>query len=545
MSENQETSRSRLCKLLSTLLRDEPPKDIIKAMGDPAFLTPFTKGLGKTGNPAWSKAATLFEESFEKEKPDNVHRQLRFEYADMFLGVGADPVFPYESAHITGLPLVRQKNVFDLRSAYREVDIRPNPEYKDLEEHIGVEFEFLSYCLETDRNAEADTFLRKRLQTWGTSFFEHLYSRAQSPFYRAVAQFGLGNLEILEAENTTLSKSFITSLAALPLTTGLVTLSEGADQPLPDTTVATHCYTCGALCGMTAKLSDGILTGTVGLPGDPKGGGKLCPKGGSAPKHVYSAYRLKAPLIKEDGRFRKASWDEALERMAEGIKSIPEGKLAYFRGNDFCNWIHEALFGALGCPKGTHRTMCDNSNRMWNEHTQNDKRPWINYDESDYILHFGMNELATSYGQRKTAGLKQALKRGAKLVLFDPRKSETAAKADEWIPIKPATDGAVAMAMAWVIVTEDLYDKEFVTRWTEGFEKLKARLLGEEDGVVRTPEWAESISGVPAENNHSHCPRIRYGQGQGGHVLDGPRPKPERALEYRRGPNPQHPMWHP
>lgn len=276
-------------------------------------------------------------------------------------------------------------------------------------------------------------------------------------------------------------------------------LVKGAAELLPDVTVATRCYTCGALCGMTAKISDGILTGAVGLPGDPKGGGKLCPKGGSSPKHVYSAYRLKAPLVKEDGRFRKASWDEGLERMAEGIRSIPEGKLAYFRGNDFCNWIHEALFGALGCPKGTHRTMCDNSNRMWNEHTQNDKRPWINYEKSDYILHFGMNELSTSYGQRKTSDLKNAIKNGAKLVVFDPRKSETAAKAAEWIPIRPATDGAVAMAMAWVIITEDLYDKEFVAKWTEGFEKFRARLLGEEDGVERNPEWAEKISGVPAE----------------------------------------------
>lgn len=499
MSDNRASTYACLWRLLSELLRDEVAESLVATMGAPAFLAPFTQGLRDSGDGAWAEAAHLFNKAFEEKETAGLYRELRFEYADMFLGVGVDPVFPYESVHLTGLPMVRQKNVFDLRAAYRAADVRPNPDYKDLEEHIGVELEFLAHCLETGRDEQADAFLRERLSAWAPSFFEHLHRRAPSAFYRAVAKFGQGALALLGPGGAGVPGSLDAALATLPLERRLVTLAEGAEQPLPDATVATHCYTCGAVCGMTAKLSDGVLTGTSGLPGDPKGDGRLCPKGGSAAKHVYSAYRLKAPLVRDGGRLRKASWDEALDRMAEGIRSIPETKLAYFRGNDFCNWIHEALFAALGCPKGTHRTMCDNSNRMWNEHTQNDKRPWINYEESDYILHFGMNELATSYGQRKTAALKAALKRGAKLVVFDPRKSETAAKADEWIPVRPATDGAVAMGMAWVIVTEGLYDKDFVAKWTEGFDKFKARLLGEEDGTARTPQWAEGISGVPAD----------------------------------------------
>ncbi|RLC28008.1 MAG: molybdopterin oxidoreductase, partial [Deltaproteobacteria bacterium] len=91
-----------------------------------------------------------------------------------------------------------------------------------------------------------------------------------------------------------------------------------------------------------------------------------------------------------------------------------------------------------------------------------------------------------------------ALDRGAKLVVFDPRRSETAAAATEWIPLRPGTDAAVAMAMSYVIIKNDLYDKAFVSEWTYGFEDFKKRVLGEEDGVARTPEWAEEISGVPA-----------------------------------------------
>jgi len=91
---------------------------------------------------------------------------------------------------------------------------------------------------------------------------------------------------------------------------------------------------------------------------------------------------------------------------------------------------------------------------------------------------FGMNELATSAGQRKVANLKKAVKRGCKLVVIDPRRSETANIASEWIAIKPGTDGAMAMAMCYVLVKDDLYNKEFVESWTYGFEAFKKTPYG-------------------------------------------------------------------
>jgi thiosulfate reductase/polysulfide reductase chain A len=340
---------------------------------------------------------------------------------------------------------------------------------------------------------------------WAPAFCDQLEQNALSPYYREWAVIcrwilqNCGRLAESDASCGPLLANFARELSRSGLASLPPLLVPGAKPATADQEIPTHCYTCGALCGMTAKVEDGVLVKVAGLKGDPKGDGRLCPKGGASPKHVNSAYRLKAPLIRENGRFRKAGWDEALDLVASRLQAIPQGKLAYFRGNDFANFVHEAFFEHLGCPKGTHRTMCDNANRMANEHNLNDKRPWINYEESDYIIAFGMNELATSYGQRKTAALKAALKRGAKLVVFDPRKSETAAKATTWIPIKPGTDGAAAMAMAYVIITEDLYDKEFVREWTAGFDAFSDRVLGREDGTARTPEWAESICEVPAE----------------------------------------------
>lgn len=483
MNTNSDTGQASGWRLFAALLRDEISLESFRAMRQAAFLDP----LHDCGAPAAGLAAVL-----EDTGAEELWRENAYEYADLFLNAGKNPVFPYESVHVTQTPLVRQKPVFDLRAKYRQAGLRPAANWPDLEEHVAAEMEFLAWLLEHD-GGEQYAAMRESFGAWAPAFAAQLRECAQSPFYVA-----LGGLLLAALEDEVLLAALAPCAAALGVESGLVALEPG---PWPDEgkqTVNTHCYTCGALCGMEARLEDGVFIGAGGLKGDPKSGGKLCPKGGSNPKHVYSAYRLKAPLIREGERFRKAGWDEALDRVAAGIETVPEGKLAYFRGNDWNRWIHEALFDALGCPKGTHRTMCDNSNRMANEHNLNDKRPWLNYQESEYILLFGVNELSTSYGQRKVGEFKDALKRGAKLVVFDPRKSETAAKATQWIPLTPGTDGAVAMAMAWVIISEKLYDAEFVNQWTSGFEAFASRVLGEEDGTPRTPQWAEAISGVPA-----------------------------------------------
>jgi thiosulfate reductase/polysulfide reductase chain A len=474
-------------------------------MQQEAFLSPLNESVQGCGFVDLATGAQVMTTYLQNRTAERAYQELRFDYAELFLNAGPSPVFPYESVHTSGEPVVMQKNVFEFREFYRKAGVHLSPSFQDLDEHVAVQMEFLRYLLEKGDVSSYESFFTTRYMKWVVSLCADLAAAATTDFYQGLALFTRGaimceNMRLegyTKGEETT--KIMTTAVASLNLDPGYATLDKGSVEPEPEKEIATHCYTCGALCGMKARVKDGVLTGTTGLPGDPKGDGKLCPKGGSAVKHLYSPYRLKTPLIKEEGRFRKASWDEALDKVARGIQNIEPDKLAYFRGNDFVNWIHEALFDHLGCPKGTHRPMCDNSNRMATEHILNDKRPWINYQEADYILHFGMNELATSYGQRKTAELKRALKQGAKLVVFDPRQSETAKEAHEWIPIKPATDGAVAMAMAYVILSESLYDQDFVTNWTYGFEAFQRRVLGQEDGLARTPQWAAAISHVPAE----------------------------------------------
>ena len=98
--------------------------------------------------------------------------------------------------------------------------------------------------------------------------------------------------------------------------------------------------------------------------------------------------------------------------------------------------------------------------------------------------------------------LKLCRERGKPVIIIDPRYTVAAeVLADQWIPIKPGTDTAMFMAMAYVLFKEDLWDKEFVAKFVEpdGFEKWRSYVLGAEDGTEKTPEWAESKCAVPAE----------------------------------------------
>ncbi len=512
--------RGRIYQFLTVLYHDEISKDLVARMAGDAFQTAAAGFMDRCALNDLKSGLQKMTSYFKEGDTDAIHKELCFEYADIFLNAGVNPAFPYESVYVSREPVVMGEPVFSVRRAYRKAGVHKSDGFKDLDDHIAVELEFMRHLLETgaddpEKASEFQTlqvaFLKDHLMGWVIEFCAVLANSAASAFYKGLSEFTMAlifhermlafDLQSGKAPNETLVdcfKGLAQVISTLDLASGYLTLESGIREEEPEKRIPTHCYICGALCGQTAKVKDGIIVSMGGLPGDPKGGGRLCPKGASAANHAYSAYRLKTPLIKENGRFRKASWDEALDLVATLLKEQEPAKMGYMRGNDFNNWLHEALFDHYGAPKTTHRPMCDNANRMANEHNLNDKRPWLHYGDSDYIVMFGNNDFATSYSQRKTAMLRRALDRGAKMVVFDPRRSETAAAATEWIPLRPGTDAAVAMAMSYVIIKNDLYDKEFVSEWTYGFEDFKKRVLGEEDGVARTPEWAEEISGVPA-----------------------------------------------
>ncbi len=510
-------SRSKAYHFLSTLYRDEISIDLIQPMKHD-ILDELIR-LQKSSIPEDCKnGLEKMVFTLNSGSSEEIFQKLRYDYAGLFLNAGSNPAFPYESCYTPRGPVVMHSSIFKVRKAYHAAGVHKSQTYADLDDHISVELEYMGHLAR--QAAEHDTaqeqllhFLQGHLMTWVDPFCTSIINGATTSFYKGLAQLTaavipqeekLASALIAGEEITGAYIQFVQDLGnlikALNLPDTLVTLAKGAVEPAPARAVKSHCYTCLGLCGQEIKVEDNVITGCRGLPNDPKGGGRLCIKGVHSQDTTYSAYRLKTPLLKENGRFRKASWDEALDLVAEKLNGFDPNTVAFHRGNDFNNWCHEAVMSAYGTPhKTTHRQMCDNPNRMANEHCLSEKRPWIDYAHTQYILLFGINEWVTSAGQRKLALLKKAVKNGVKMVVVDPRRSETAEAATEWIPIIPGTDGAMAMGMCYVIVVNELYDKAFLANWCHGFQAFKKRLLGQEDGIARSPEWASRICGVPAE----------------------------------------------
>lgn len=131
---------------------------------------------------------------------------------------------------------------------------------------------------------------------------------------------------------------------------------------------------------------------------------------------------------------------------------------------------------------------------------------WFDSHEADDFLNsrmiilWGWNPAHSIYGTNTPLYLALARESGCKMVVVDPQFTDSAAVyRAQWIPIRPGTDSAMMMAMAHFIIVENLQDQKFLDKFTLGFDKFKDYLLGKEDGIAKTPEWAERITGVPAE----------------------------------------------
>jgi len=264
------------------------------------------------------------------------------------------------------------------------------------------------------------------------------------------------------------------------------------------------CGVCGMGCAFIAHLRNGRIVRLSGNPQDQIAQGKLCVKGHSSIRMLYDPDRLKYPMkrtnpekgVGVDPGWVKITWDEALDLTASKLKEVREtyGPQAIMVVSDPETWQKHFAY-SIGTPNLiTHHNTCYSTHDVvWRAMVTGTGRAWTaDYEEARYILAFGWDAMGKSKNHWGRS-LNTARANGAKLVVFDPRLSITAAKADEWIPIKPGTDLAVLLAMIRTIINEELYDKEFVAKYTSGFEQLKQAVQD------YTPEWAAGISEVPAE----------------------------------------------
>lgn len=232
--------------------------------------------------------------------------------------------------------------------------------------------------------------------------------------------------------------------------------------------------------------------------------GKLCPKSHAAPQWVYSLQRLKHPMKrvgkKGSGQFKRISWDEALDIIADKLQEQKEKygpeSLAILSParRSYSDYLYRFLM-VHGSPNYGHSGICAMQNSFSFAYTLG--VPWLfqkaDYERSNLILYWGKQPVYSGSSKGGTRTLIEAKERGAKIAAIKPTLEPDAALADLWVPIRPGTDAALALAMLHVIINERLYDETFVVKWCYGFDKL------EEHIQKYPPEWAESVTGLPAD----------------------------------------------
>jgi anaerobic selenocysteine-containing dehydrogenase len=264
--------------------------------------------------------------------------------------------------------------------------------------------------------------------------------------------------------------------------------------------VATDCTICYHSCGTEVLVEEGRIKKIRGLKNHPLNKGRLCPKGARAIEMVYHPDRLKYPLKKVDGQWKRITWDIALTEIADKLQQLKEKfgpeVLSIFSGsigveNLEMMELAQRFKGAFGSPNFISVEGICYRMRIRARQMTFGKYPVEEMNTKLYIL-WGHNPEQSDFPLH--IALRENLAKGSKLVVIDPKRISIAKNAEMYLSIRPGTDGALALALMHVIIKENLYDKDFVEKWTYGFDRLVPHI------EPYTPEWAEKITRVPAED---------------------------------------------
>jgi len=246
-------------------------------------------------------------------------------------------------------------------------------------------------------------------------------------------------------------------------------------------------------------VEDGVAVKVEGLESHPLNKGKLCPKGEATLDNIYHPERLKYPMKRVDGGFERITWDQALTEIAAKLSRLKNefgpSVLGVFSGsigveNLEMAGLTQRFKAAFGSPNFFSVESICYRMRIRTRQITFGKYPTEELDSNLYIL-WGHNPDESDFPLR--LAIEENLKKGAKIVVIDPKRIPLADHAEMYLRIRPGTDGAMALAMINVIINEKLYDADFIEKYTFGFDKLVPHIQ------KFTPEWAEKITWVPAQ----------------------------------------------
>ncbi len=318
-----------------------------------------------------------------------------------------------------------------------------------------------------------------------------------------------------------------------------------AETPAPEKPVQIFWNSCNVNCGSRCALHVHVQDGkVVRIEPDQTGTDeygqhqlRACPRGRSMRQRMYAPERLEYPMKRVgkrgEGKFERISWDEALDTVASELKRIKE---KYGNEAIYLNYGTGALGSTMGKswpPAATPVARLMNCYGGYLNHYSDYSTcqitiglpytyggSWVDGNglsdivNSRLAVFFGNNPAETRMSGSKTKTLRYARDTAdTRIIVIDPRYSDTViTAADEWIPIRPGADAALVSGLAYVMIIEDLVDKDFLARYCVGYDEdtlpagipggssYKSYILGKgPDGVAKTPGWASDVTGIPVE----------------------------------------------
>jgi anaerobic selenocysteine-containing dehydrogenase len=267
--------------------------------------------------------------------------------------------------------------------------------------------------------------------------------------------------------------------------------------------IRTNCRGCHGGCGVLVHVRDGTIIKIEGDPDFPTNHGSICSKGLAFQQLVYHPDRVKYPLKrvgkKGEGKWQRISWDEAFETIVNKLKQVIKENgaesIVLAQGTSREGESFLARFGnLLGTPNVMAAGHFCYLTRVGASLVTCGNLPVCDYDgDPKCVVVWGSNIFWTNADEYTSENLCRVLAQGAKLISVDPRLTYTSSRADVWLQLRPGTDAALALGMLNVIINEGLYDKEFVEKYTHGWDQFVER-------VNQYPvEKVAEITWVPAE----------------------------------------------
>jgi thiosulfate reductase / polysulfide reductase chain A len=284
-------------------------------------------------------------------------------------------------------------------------------------------------------------------------------------------------------------------LSAVPLYFGFNDYKEVASEATVKK-IATTCNGCASMCGLFAHIKNDRLWKIEGHPIHLKSRGRLCARGHGMAADLYGKGRVTGPMKRTgEETFEPISWEQAFKEIGEKLKAIVNTD-----GGNSVMWLEHGVRGKFYADQFldvigssnyvTHYSTCFSSKTNAWQHMVGTSLNG-DHENSKYMIFEGRN-FAGAIIPHGMNQITKAKEKGAKIIVIDPRYSEIAKIADEWIPIRPGTDLAFRLGLAHVLIAEKLYDKAFVNKYVEGFDefwKVNKKF---------TAEWAAEVSGIPA-----------------------------------------------